>query len=502
MHNPLGRYIVLVKRWLWVVLVGMVISCGSTYALSKLIHPVYQASAMLVVSLDASSSSNTTSSLAAVPTYAQLLTNPVVLQPVFAQHPGLTLGKLNSVMTVKPQQNTQLIELDIQDENPRAAAQLANDIGTSFVQYANAQLPGSVQLLPAQTPLDPVKPRPLLNTEIAALVSLALAITLIIIFEWMDDHLSSPEEVRTLLNTQLLAVIPLLMPEGHGLRTRFARGKQNVTDTAALESVRASERLERYHMLCAGVVAATSSDLCKVLMITSALPGEGKSSVVTHLAVALAQTGKKVLLVDANLHRPVQAERFQIKAQQGLAQLLSRTTGMLPSDFSGIPTAQANLYLLPAGLCSTRPAQLLQSDHARALFEHFKQAAFDYVLIDAPPVLPVADAQIMASQVQAVLLVVNAHTTPRRSLVRAKYELEKADAVILGAVLNRSRWWDDTDCYTDQPDNKVKAFTPVPPPTFSPTSVRVLRASSASSIHCSRTVLSFLTGWCSLAKEQ
>src|ERR1700692_2166668 len=117
MQSPVSRYIVLIKRWFWIVLVGMAICCGATYLVSKLMTPVYQASAMLIVNLDMTNSSNTTSSLAAVPTYAQLVTNPTVLEPVAALHPGLTLLQLTTKLTVKPQSNTQLIEVDVQDEN-------------------------------------------------------------------------------------------------------------------------------------------------------------------------------------------------------------------------------------------------------------------------------------------------------------------------------------------------------------------------------------------------
>jgi succinoglycan biosynthesis transport protein ExoP len=408
-----------------------------------LMHPVYQSTAWLVVNLDVTTTSNMTSSLAAVPTYAQLVTNPTVLGPVAAHYPGMTVPLLTSRLTVKPQSNTQLIEVDVQDENALFATQLANEVSLSFIRYANAQLPGSVQLLPAQQPMDPFKPRPLVNTEIAALVSLALSIFLIIVFEWIDDHPASADEIRHLLETRLLAVFPLFSEKEKWSRF-FQKKRQSGPSPADADVYSMPMLAEKYHMLCAGLTAALNNDSGKLVLVTSALAGEGKSIVAARLASFLAQTGKKVLLVDANLHRPVQAERFHVKGVRGLSQMLARSSSGNMSELSGAPTHIPNLHVLPAGYTPARPAELLQSVMARSFFELLKHASFDYVIIDAPPVLPVADAQIMATSVQTVLLVVDAHKTSRRALVRTREELQKAHATVLGVVVNKSRWPDYT----------------------------------------------------------
>ncbi len=444
MQSPVSRYSVLVKRWFWIVLIGMGICCGATYLVSKVIPPVYQASALLIVNLDATNSSNMTSSLAAVPTYAQLVTNPTVLEPVAALHPGMTLLQLTTKLTVKPQSSTQLIEVDVQDENAQLATDLANEVSQSFIRYANAQLPGTVQILPAQKPTDPLKPKPLLNTEIAALVSLALSISLIILFEWIDDYPTSAEEIHRLLEMRLLAVLPLSSARQEGKRRFLRRKRQSGPPVPDLYALDGPLLTEKYHMLCAGLTAALSGDSGKLVLVTSALAGEGKSTVAAHLASFLAQTGKQVLLVDANLHRPVQSERFQVKGAKGLSQILARAASVNSADVSGLPTAVPHLSLLPAGYTPARPAELLQSALARTFFENLQRAPFDYVILDAPPVLPVADAQIIAASVQVVLLVVNAHKTSRRALIRAREELQKTRATVLGVVVNKSRWPDYT----------------------------------------------------------
>src|SRR5205085_4231591 len=212
MKKPLSYYTMLAKRWAWIIILGIVICGGATYLISKITRPVYEATATLILSLGTSSSpyDNLTASVQAVPTYAQLLTTPTVLNPVVAQHPGLTLQQLSAMLNVKNQPNTQLIELDVDNTNPSLAAELANEISQSFAQFANDQLPGTIQVLPAQQPTNPIRPKTLQNTAIGALVGLGLALALIVIFEWIDDRPSSPEEIQEMLGQETMVIVPRL----------------------------------------------------------------------------------------------------------------------------------------------------------------------------------------------------------------------------------------------------------------------------------------------------
>src|SRR5947208_1189392 len=142
MQSPLSRYVMLAKRWAWLIVLGIVICGGGTYIFSKLQRPVYQASAIMILTCGPSNASPydcTSASLEALPTYAQLLNNAVVLNPIVAQHQGLTLNQLNAMLTVKPQSSTQIIELDVQNTNPQLAMQLANEVSSSFAKYINSQ---------------------------------------------------------------------------------------------------------------------------------------------------------------------------------------------------------------------------------------------------------------------------------------------------------------------------------------------------------------------------
>lgn len=430
MQSQLSHYLMLAKRWAWMIVLGIVICGGGTYIISKLIHPVYQASAVIVLNLGSINSTafdNTNASLAALPTYAQLATNPNVLESVVAQHKGMTLNELTAMVSVKPQTNTQIIELDVQNSDPQQAMRLANEVSLSFEHYANTQFPASVQILPAQLPLTPVSPKPSLDAGIGALAGLALAIALIVIFEWIDDHAGNAEEVQDILGVDALTIIP-----------RFS-GKQRIRNAEELPLLAEESRI-----LCASLNAAQMNKPFKLVMITSALAAEGRSTIAANLATFLAKSGKRVLLVDADLRRPSLHQHFKLENDKGLSSVFQETWEQIEVALDGQPTEIPNLRVLTSGELISNPPEALQSPSAHQLFDHFKKTSrFDYVIFDTPPLLPIADAQILASYVQATVLVVNASKTPRKVLLRAKQALSRTRTMLLGVVINKSSWPDN-----------------------------------------------------------
>ena len=436
MQSPLSRYTMIARRWAWMIILGVVICGGGTYVASKLMRPVYQASATIILTMGSSNTSpydSTSASLAALPTYASVITNPVVLNPVVAQHKGLTLDSLNNMLSVKPQSNTQVIELDVKNANPQLATQLANDVSQSFENYVNSQLPAAVQVLPAQLPTTPVSPKPLPNAALGALVGLGLAIALIVIFEWIDDRPSSPEEIQEMLGMDILVSLPRLSRKEY---------------TKSIEEIPALE--DGCRKLCAILNVAQRNNPFKLLMITSARADEGKSSIASDLAASLAMTGKRTLLVDANLQNSVLDQHFDIKTPPELASGVVVTWSEIEEHLNGQPTTIPNLFImtagvldvhaLPRGAFDATPIGLLESPWVDQLFEHFKKAPFDYVIFDAPPLLSAAEAQILASYVHSALLVVDASKTPRQALIQAKRALHRTHTRVLGVVLNKSLW--------------------------------------------------------------
>jgi capsular exopolysaccharide synthesis family protein len=409
---------------MWMLVVCVIICSSATYLISLFLRPVYQASAYLVVNVGAETHPSISDSLQAVPTFAQLITIPTVLNPVVAQHPGLSLQDVLSMVVVKPQTNTQIIELDVQAANPRLAAELANQISQSFAHYADATASGAVQIIPATVPVLPVQPRPLQSGGIGALVGLVLALLLLALFEWISNRPTSVEQIQKVLDTEILALLP-----------HFSRRKKHIT-------------AEKYRMLCASLDIARAGSPFKLLLFTSALAGEGKTTVASNVAMHLAQAGKRVLLVDLNIHRPALGREFHLADQAGLTNVLARNGNPLLIERYAQSAGLPGLSVLLAGTQKMSSAEFLHTLATSQLFTQLKQSSFDYVLFDAPPLLAVSDTQVLASLVEALVLVVDGSHTPCRALSGTRQLLWRMQRTrILGVVVNQSLWHDYTDAY-------------------------------------------------------
>jgi capsular exopolysaccharide synthesis family protein len=167
--------------------------------------------------------------------------------------------------------------------------------------------------------------------------------------------------------------------------------------------------------------------------VTSGHPGEGKTTTVVNLAITLVQLGGKVLAVDSDMRRPRIGNLLKLPpTPTGLSTLL---TGQYELDESVIPTQVPNLFVLPCGPIPPNPAELLSSESMRRFFEEASQK-YDYVVLDSPPVLHVTDARILATQVEAVILVSHGAVTPREAVKHARDHLQQANGNLIGVVLN------------------------------------------------------------------
>ncbi len=275
---------------------------------------------------------------------------------------------------------------------------------------------------PAELPRTPVAPRTLLNTALGLISGLVLGVSTAFLLEYLDDSIRSPEELEQELGLSALGAIG-----------RMEHVRQ-LTDRLVTHPGCHGGVIEAYRVLRTNLSFSDVDNPSGSLLVTSAGPGEGKTTTLANLGIVMAQAGKKVILVDADLRRPSLHKLFGLENRRGLTDLFLgvqvQGNGLLqPTDVPG-------LLVLPSGPLPRNPPDLLSSKKMGLIVEELRKQA-DMVLLDSPPVMGMADAALLAAQAENVLLVVDIDQTPRDTLRRAKEILEKADARVLGVVLNR-----------------------------------------------------------------
>jgi capsular exopolysaccharide synthesis family protein len=276
---------------------------------------------------------------------------------------------------------------------------------------------------PALPPKSPLGSKLRTNVMMAAAVGGMLALGLAFLIEYLDDTIKTPEQVT--IDTELA-------PLGVIANMKGSRPQEKLeTHTMPRSPVSEAYRVVRTNLGFSAINGKLRS-----ILVTSPFPGEGKTTTAANVAVVMAQAGKRVILVDADLRRPAQHKLFQTSNNQGLTTAL--LDGTTPATAHCRDTAVANLRLLSSGPLPPNPAELLNSQRMRQLLEALQNDA-DMVIIDSPPVLTVADATILGSQVDGTLVVVYIGRSRRDALINTVDALQKTGTQVLGVVMNRLR---------------------------------------------------------------
>jgi succinoglycan biosynthesis transport protein ExoP len=312
---------------------------------------------------------------------------------------------------------------------------------------------------PAKAPYKPVSPKVALNLGLATILGLALGVCAAFLQEHMDQTIENAEDVDRFLRAPALAFIPSLESlNGHRAASppRIERGAtlsltstRNPRDGASALSLprgdpaaeKNSDLSEAFRGLRTSVLLSGGRSASSIL-VTSAQPGEGKTTIAMNLAISLAQLGRRVLLIDADMRRPNLQNHFP---QRG-SQLSSYLAGEGTWQDMVYHTAVRGLYVLLCGPLPLNPAELLSSDRMRALLQEATEE-YGFVILDSPPLLNVTDTRILASAVDATILVVKGGETPRQVVQYAESQARAAGANLIGVVLNNFDIHSDGDFY-------------------------------------------------------
>lgn len=455
-----------------------------------------------------------------VQTEAQLAVSDPVLREVASHYPGLTADQLAKNVSTSVKTNTQLFQIDVLDASPTRAAALANDIARTLIkqqtqasQQQNTQSQQQIQqdlnqtqqqiesvssqiatlrakngdgaqisalqvelsslqqhytqwqsllaqleltqaqsgnfLLIAQNAQPaptPARPNVRLNTAIGLVIGLLDGFFLALLLEQLDTRVRTVEELTSMVDWPVLATV-----------WRPDPGKDKPEDL--VNPPAHSPNIEAYRILRTNLGFALIDKPVYTIMVTSAVPEEGKSTTAANLAIFIAKAGKKTLLIDADMRRPTIAERLHLpKDRLGLsnaivacAQSLSAAAGSMWKPSTPFPVGDfslnaythsvniPNLKAMPAGPLPPNPPDLLDSRAMESFQVALANSGAEVIIFDAPPLLGLSDASILASKVDGVLVVVNIERANRRQIEQMKAHFAQAGTRVLGCVVNKQR---------------------------------------------------------------
>ncbi len=493
----LRQYFEILRKWIWLIAATTIIAGVTAFLVSRHMTPVYQASSTLLINQARNpdvSYQDILTSERLTRTYAKLLTSRPVLEET-ARRLGLDEIDQKS-LTVQPVRDTQLIVLKVNSTIPSLAARIANTLPQVFIeqnkemqskryaaskeglqkemkdiqeqiknvqaqidalgdpedaagqakkaqletllaQYrssyasllnnyeairlAEARESTGIQVSePAQIPDHPIKPRTMMNTLLAAIVGAMLGLGAAFMVEYLDDTIKTPVDVERFLGITVLSGIG---------KTKEATTKMLITADDLKSPI-----TESYRALRTNIQFSSVDKPIKTVIVTSPNPLEGKSTVAANLAVVMAQAGKKVIAVDADLRRPMLHKIFNLPNNMGLTNLLIQPDGDLNTYLQDV--AVRGLKIITSGPVPTNPAELLGSKRMAGLIQRLADEA-DVVVFDTAPIMAATDAVVMAPTVDGTILVLEASKTRIPVARQCLESLNRVGGRVLGAVLNK-----------------------------------------------------------------
>lgn len=421
------------KGWILITAIALV-AIGAAAAYSFLKTPEYSASAKVFVSVQ---SSETVSDLAQgntliinkVKTYAELVSTPAVLQPVIDDLAiEATVTDVAKQITATAPLDTTLIQIDATSTDPALAADLANSAAQNLsaaVAAVEAPAVGDgaspvriTQVTDALVPTSPESPNIPLNLALGALIGLALGLGVAVLRETLDTRIRGEHDVQSVTDAPIVGGIPF--------DTKAEERPLIVQDDPR------SIRAESFRSLRTNFQFLGGGSSRRTFVFTSAVQGEGKTTTVANLAIALADAGRRVVVIDADLRRPRLADMLGLEGAAGLTDLL---IGRAEFDDLVQPWGRGNLDVLPAGRIPPNPSELLGSTAMVDLIARLEQR-YEYVLFDAAPLLPVTDAAVLATHVSGTVIVVAAGRTRKAQLRATIAALENVEVKPVGLVLS------------------------------------------------------------------
>lgn len=426
------RDVLRVLRTRWMIIVATTaVAVGGALAITMLTTPIYQASTRLFVSTTAGGSvdaiyQGNLFSQQRVISYTQLLMGETLAQRTIAKlNLDMSPKELAQHVKASSKIDTVLIDVSVRDESPARARDIADALSEEFVAMAreletpqNGTTPDARVVVEqhAAFPETPVSPKPTRNLAMGLAFGLLLGIGFAFLRDLLDNTVKDQDALEGLTNVGLVGSIPF----DKGLR------KEPIIQFDSDKSAIA----EAFRKLRTNLQFLAVDDPPRAILVTSAMPGEGKSTAAVNIALALAEAEHNVVLVDGDLRRPSLDKYLDLIGQVGLSTVLANRASL---EEVLQKTRFPRLTVLTSGPIPPNPSELLGSLAVKKILAHLR-AHFDYVVVDSSPLIAVTDAAILATDLDGVLMVARYGQVKREQLAHAVRNLDDVGASLLGAV--------------------------------------------------------------------
>ncbi|GCF06886.1 O-antigen ligase family protein [Dictyobacter arantiisoli] len=525
--TSIGHYATLLYRYFWLIGLVVLLCTGTTYVINYFMVPVYEATALLEVHDASTNGSNIFSDQALAQSEALLINRPDVLQAVTQKIPAITVQQLQKQVSDSPLNNTPIIQVCALAESPTQATRLANTVVTTFIQLQNTHITQQLkiearkiarsvqdakqqednaqeQLINLQTlhasaariaqqndtitahqinynalqtsynqiqqqllqsgniltivqmatpPTTPVSPRIVLNTLAAAALSLLMMVVFVLVWDWMNTTIKTVDDVEALAQLSALGSIPCVK-----------EGEKKTHDQLPLVNI---EPVEQAFSTISTNLAMRYSE-AHALLVTSLSPRAGTSTTAINLALALARTGSRVLLIDGNLKRGTLHSIFKHPNNYGLTNVLTESELFQEGPNANVAhwlnqqkTSIANLWFLPTGPLPKQKASILRTpglpiflkclvQPPSMTFDSDPVQLIDIIIIDAAPLEDGPDCGALASCTDSAIIVIEAGKEQAKPLQKASKILQRLYSPVQGVVINRQKPHHQSYLYINQ----------------------------------------------------
>jgi capsular exopolysaccharide synthesis family protein len=422
---------VLAKHWIAIAVITVLVT-GAVAVWTFLQPKIYTAQAQTFVAIAGSGAdgdpfTGATYTLQRIQSYINIIDSPDVLEPVIKELGlDITVKDLSEDVSATNPIDTVIINVSASNGDPAKAAAIANAVSVQLGQIiqqlettaAGDTVPVKATLTdPADPPISPSSPRTGINLVLGLLIGLALGVGYAFLKDSLDTSVKSPDELAAVTGATPLGMITF---------------DPNAKEQPLVALDQRATRAEAFRTIRTNLQYVDVDNPPQVVAVTSAIPGEGKSTTAVNLAITMAQAGKKVVLVETDLRKPKASYYLGVESSLGLTDVLAGNT---PLGDALLPWGRGLLTVLPAGHTPPNPSELLSSHQFEQVLKELR-GDFDVVIVDATPLLPVTDGAIVAKAADGAVLVVKFGKTTREQVATSVAALDQVGARLLGTVMN------------------------------------------------------------------